>query len=224
MGARDNIVILGDFNLREISWVQDSSGFLFPDPGRSSLRPASINLLDGYCTAGLKQVNEILNSNRRTLDLCFVSEEIGLDCSVSRAPAPLVKDCRHHPPLLIIMPVNLENCFNDVIDSVLYNFSKGNFNDMNAFLASIDWEETFRDLDADCAASTFASILLYAIDQFVPRKHCLKTAKPAWSNSQLRLLKRKKRSALRLHSKHRTDQTKARYVHANIEYRELNNH
>ncbi|XP_055542506.1 uncharacterized protein LOC129728122 [Wyeomyia smithii] len=222
MAARDNTVILGDFNMREISWVPDSHGFLFPDPGHSSFRPASINLLDGYCTAGLKQANEIQNSNRRTLDLCFISEEIGSDCSVFRAPVPLVKECRHLPPLLMTLAVNLKNSFNEVIDSVMYDFGRGNYDEMNAFLASINWEETFCDTDANSAASTLSSILLYAIDQFVPRKNRRKPVKPAWSNPQLRILKSIKRSALRKHSKHRTEQTRARYVHANNEYRELN--
>ncbi|XP_055526921.1 uncharacterized protein LOC129719552 [Wyeomyia smithii] len=47
-------------------------------------------------------------------------------------------------------------------------------------------------------------------------------AKPAWTNADLKNLKKMKRAALRGHSKYRTDSTRARYMLANAEYKQLN--
>ncbi|XP_055632923.1 uncharacterized protein LOC129773349 [Toxorhynchites rutilus septentrionalis] len=65
-----------------------------------------------------------------------------------------------------------------------------------------------------------SSILLYAIDPFVPVKMKREDTKPAWSNGALKYLKRVKQSALRQFSKHRT---RAKYLKTNAEYKQLNN-
>lgn len=95
---------------------------------------------------------------------------------------------------------------------------------MNDFLAGINWVEVLQDYDANLAASTVSAILLYAIDQFVPVKTKREPSKPAWSNSDLKYLKKMKRQALRRHSKYRTDSTRARYNLVNSEYKQLNDH
>lgn len=91
-----------------------------------------------------------------------------LNCSVSQAPAPLVKECRHHPPLLINLNTTPLYNYRDTAEDVSYNFSKANFMAMNDFLANINWDETFDNCDANLAATILSNILLYSIDQFVP--------------------------------------------------------
>ncbi|XP_053698516.1 uncharacterized protein LOC128745465 [Sabethes cyaneus] len=221
---RDKIVILGDFNLSAISWQRNSHGSLFPIASRSSIGTAPRKLLDTYSTAGLKQMNGIENENHRTLDLCFVSDELCVDCTVTEAPVPLVKICRHHSPLLTQLKIRPQQRFRDTSESLSYEFSKTNFNGMNDFLGHVDWEEVLRDHDASLAASTISSILAYAIDQFVPVKSKRVPPKPAWANADLKRLKTIKRAALRRHSKYRTDATRIRYVEINTTYKQLNDH
>lgn len=223
MGPKDSIVIVGDFNLSTISWLSDSNGFHYPDNSHSSFRPASVILLDAYSTARLRQVNGIPNANGRLLDLCFISEELGQHCSVLQAPTPLVKSCRNHSPLLLTLEFSPDYNFQDNAEIVYYDFAKADFEGMNNFLAGVDWITTIPDGDANLAASTMCGILLYAIDQFVPKKHNRKPPKPAWSNSDLKHLKRLKRAALRKHSKYRTDSTRANYARVNDDYKCLNN-
>ncbi|XP_055542939.1 uncharacterized protein LOC129728519 [Wyeomyia smithii] len=222
MEARDNIVIIGDFNLSTISWLHSSHNFRFPDYSRSSIRPASFALLDAYSTARLQQVNGVLNTNNRLLDLCFISEDLGQNCSLLQALAPLVKYCRHHPPLLLTLEMHPEHRFEEIAEAVHYDFNRANFVGMNNFLAGVDWNTSLACDDANSAASTVCNILLYAIDQFVPKKRHRKPANPIWSNSVFKHLKRIKRAALRKFSKHRTDAAKAEYFRANAAYKRLN--
>lgn len=100
MGPRDKLVILGDYNLSAIFWQRNFHGYLFPVATRSSISLASRKLLDAYSTARLRQMNDVENENNRILDLCFFIEEIQNDCVVMQVPSPLVKMCRHHPPVL----------------------------------------------------------------------------------------------------------------------------
>lgn len=115
------------------------------------------------------------------------------------------------------------NCnFREVAESIFYDFGKARFVEMNDFFANVDWEEALRDCDADLGASKVSSIILYAIDQFVPKRVNREPTKPVWSNSELRGLRKRKRAALRKHAKYRTDSTKARYSKANSDYKRLN--
>ncbi|XP_062708085.1 uncharacterized protein LOC134288167 [Aedes albopictus] len=221
LGPRDNVIIVGDFNLSAISWQRTSCGYLFPISSRSSISAASRQLLDAYSTARLRQLNGVENENNRILDLCFFSEEISMDGVVMQAPSPLVKICRHHPPVLARMEISPQIRFCDTVENVSYDYSKADFNKINDFLAHVDWDDVFRDLDANLAASTLSGILWYAIDQYVPTKSERAAPKPAWSNADLRCLKRLKKAALRRHSKHRTDATRAVYLEVNTEYKKL---
>lgn len=222
MDARDNILILGDFNLREISWRVDSNGFSYPDCRYLNFGRTTTCLLDGYSTANLQQINVVPNSNNRMLDLAFVSEDLRPNCSVTQAPHPLVKDCMHHPALLLSLN-NCTNCqFQDTTEEVLLDFNKADFDGMNLFLSSIDWNTTFRDCDTDLAASTLSNIVFYAIDQYVPTKTNPEKAFPIWSNTRLKRLKTAKRRALRKFIRHRTARNRARYTKANKRYKILN--
>ncbi|XP_055523049.1 uncharacterized protein LOC129717219 [Wyeomyia smithii] len=222
MGATDNIVILGDFNLSTISWLHGSNNFRFPDNSRSSIRPASSVLLDAYSSARLRQVNGTMNANNRLLDLCFISEELGHSCSLLQAPAPLVKNCRHHPPLLMTFELLPEHHFEAIAETVHYDFYSTDFEGMKNFLADVDWTTSLSGDDANSAASTMSNILIYAIDRFVPKKLTREQPHPSWSNSELRRLKRLKRAALKKYSKRRTDLSKAEYLRANTAYKRLN--
>ncbi|XP_062713911.1 uncharacterized protein LOC134290735 [Aedes albopictus] len=219
---KDNVVILGDFNLSSIAWQCSSFGFFFPCTTRSSMGQTSRELLDAYSTAGLRQMVGVKNENNRSLDLFFVSEELGVNCSVMHAPAPLVKICRHHPPLLMCLEASPSRTFHDTSESVSYDFSRANFGEMNVFLERVNWDEILSGSDANLAASTLSGVLLYAIDQFVPVISKREPTKPAWSNAALKNLKRAKQAALRRHSKYRTDTTRASYLEANTAYKHLN--
>lgn len=222
--AKDNMLILGDFNLSGVVWQQNSYDVLFPDPSRSLVSLASRNLLDGYNTAGLRQICNINNANDRMLDLCFVSDEIRVDTIVTRAPLPLVKNSPHHPALLVMLKETPQYSFNPTSDDLSYDFRRANFDGMSEFLNHIDWNDILNDSDVNLAAVTFSAILSYAIDQYVPVRSNIKLHKPAWSNSQLRHLRNLKRAALRTHSKYRTDSSRLAYVVTNRNYKRLNHY
>lgn len=68
----------------------------------------------------------------------------------------------------------------------------------------------------------FSVIVLYAIDQFVPKRFHRPPTNPPWSNYRLKQLKRLKRSTLRKYSKFKTLSSKLEYHAANVRYKRLN--
>lgn len=224
MELSDKVIIIGDFNLAGITWKQSSSNYLFPDPTKSTLASNSIHLLDGYSTASLCQTNHVPNSNGRLLDLCYVTEDLLRDDAfqLSAAPAPLVKSCRHHPPLHISIRVPQACTYFDTADSTYYDFGRTDFTSMKNFLEGVDWDMVLAGRDANSAAKIFSDILSYAIDQFTPKRHKQPKIYPPWSNPHLKRLKSIKRSNLKKYSKYRTNIFKSNYITSNKQYKQLN--
>lgn len=220
MNIGDDILILGDFNLR-IKWIHNNSGYLYPDASHSTINSLTAKLLDSYSTAGLIQLNHIVNDNRRLLDLCFSSCDSVNKYSIALAPSPLVKRCRHHPPLLITAGVS-SITFKSTCESIIYCYRRTDFNAMNQFFTGIDWFELLINADVDSATSTISNVIVYAIDQFTPKTVHRQPPHPPWSNNHLKRLKRLKRSALRKTSKFPARRFRIRYAITNNRYKKLN--
>lgn len=222
MEPKDNIVLLGDYNLPGIKWIINSSNYLYPDSLHSSANYQTERLLDSFSFAGLCQINGILNENSRILDLCFASTEMVHNATVSEAPSPLVKSSHHHPSLLISLRVSPPLVFANTAEVICYNYSKADFSSMNAFLLNTNWDAIFNVNDVDSATLKLSHVLLNAIDNFVPKKRNEGNLHPPWTNHHLKRLKSIKRFTLRKFSRYRNNVWKSRYVVANNEYRRLN--
>lgn len=99
MKIYDSTLVLGDFNLSCLHWISNTTASLFVDVSSSTISPLSARFFDDHYLVNLAQINDIANENNIRLDLCFVNSDVLGQYSVTRAPAPLVKDVRHHPPL-----------------------------------------------------------------------------------------------------------------------------
>lgn len=170
MKPNDAVLLIGDFNLPGIRWVLNTSKYLHPDTRHSSMNSLAEHLIDSFSFARLCQMNGVLNSNNRILDLCFVSSDIMHNTTVIESPSPLVKSCHHHPPLLVSLYVPPPLIFTCSAESICYNYSKADFLSMNSFFESVNWSEMLNIHDIELAALSITNVLLYAIDQFVPMK------------------------------------------------------
>ena len=84
---RDEIIVLGDFNLPGIKWKPWQHGFLHVDTELSTFHAGTASILDNYSTCTLLQINNVTNENGRIVDLCFVSDR-DVAPNICTAPAP----------------------------------------------------------------------------------------------------------------------------------------
>lgn len=220
MNVNDCIMVIGDFNFPAIRWTRSPTNKLFPNLALTPANKLKLDLLDDYSTANLNQLNDMCNSSNNVLDLCFVTSEVPTSCTLLPAPVPLVKDVRHHLPLLIsISCMTLTFC--DIGTEFFLDYRHGNYERMNDFLTNIDWKRLLDNRDADAAADTWTRVISHAINTYVPRKQRLPPKYPPWSTHRLQNLKTSKRAALKKYAKHPTDRWKNRYKASNRKYSTL---
>lgn len=110
------------------------------------------------------QVNNIPNDRQVFLDLIFSNVS---DVTVSRAVDNILPNSVHH--IAYCFNINLQFQFLP-IKEYYFDFRGTNYLAVNDFLASVDWEECFRDVDVCIAAEKFHSIVNECLSLYVPRK------------------------------------------------------
>ena len=195
MNKCDSIVILGDFNLPNVSWhySSDSSSY---DP--SSLCPYYDILLENISDLGVYQINGVLNSNEKMLDLVFV-DDVGSFIVSCIDPISVPED-RYHPTLGIIFEVEYGE-LTKVHDSIIrksFCFNHTNYNDLNDMLQHTDWSFLFNvRLDnvnsIDFLVENFYNIMNNCFSKCVPQSHQkFEHTGPPWNSKELSRLKNRK--------------------------------
>ncbi|XP_062539101.1 uncharacterized protein LOC134207392 [Armigeres subalbatus] len=216
----DEVLILGDFNLTSIIWTPIHSSFFRLDLESFMFHAGAVKLLDNSSIATLSQINDEVNENNRSLDLCFVSGHTTAP-SICLVPAPLVKDVAHHRPLVIAVEDNVMRDFFNPPAVVSYDFHKADHRSITEVLSNMDWEHILDPVNINSAAETFSHIMVYIIDRHVPKKSVRSDSRIPWMTNALRSLKRCKKAALRSYTKHRTLPLKFHYVRLNNEYKRI---
>jgi len=158
------ILVFGDFNLPDISWVPHSN-YLLPI---ASLSVVGSNFVDAMASFDLKQINNIFNIRNRLLDLIFATGNFfELNFFIEECSDCLVKNDEHHKSILLDINVSVKE-FLKPLESVCFDFKRGDYCSLNSFFNDIDWLSLFDFCDLDCAVSRFYDILFFGFSEFVP--------------------------------------------------------
>lgn len=149
----DRLCVLGDFNLSDVGWsnLPNSNEFL---PSNVN-KPFEITVIDTFLSLGLTQINTVLNKLNKVLDLIFINQD--LNFSLSESSFPFTAATAHHTALEIRIKaykfaVGVNN------NMVRYNYFKANFDDLNYFIYSLNWENL---LDNEIIAVCYESFLTH---------------------------------------------------------------
>ncbi|KAL4148808.1 hypothetical protein QTP88_002960 [Uroleucon formosanum] len=103
--------------------------------------------------------NNVSNAFGSLLDLIFVNNN---QFNVTAVDDPLVPEDRYHPALTIdynpvfnLLPNNVHHSF--------FNFHKADYLHISEFFLTFNWRDTFSNLDANLAMSTFYDALHYSV-------------------------------------------------------------
>lgn len=181
--VEDKFYVLGDFNMTEVGWIPDPGDVDFSSNGFSddavyesnSLLPhnidssANADLLYCLMGSGLCQVNGLRNFQGRTLDLVFCNDPCNV--KVSKSVSPMVRIDKYHEPIEIEFIVESDVVINFNPDEHEFNFRKAKFDELNVYLASIDWDgELSKCAEIDSVVDRFYEILHVGFERYVPKK------------------------------------------------------
>lgn len=167
-----DIIIMGDFNIPEFLACR---GGLTSSPNFFQVS----RLAEFY---NIDQYNEIVNKNKRILDLVFSSRPV----LVERMSEPVVPEDGHHPALSISLNIDrVAAKWFPTIRSNEFNFRKANFLELYSSLSLTDWSFLDGYDSVNAAVNAFYSKLYSIFEQFVPKKRNGKLSRtyPPWFDS-----------------------------------------
>lgn len=197
----DEVLVIGDFNLPEILWVNDED-----DPGTFDACNISTEkeaiLVDGCTDLGLGQICDIKNNFGHVLDLAFTTMT---DClTLNLASHRLKNDSVFHKALELNFCVEMIQ-EDDKIDEWYRDFNHADYEAINEFLSEVDWNAIFHDIEIEECVRIFDQHLCHAVEQFVPlRKRRVHCSRP-WLSADLRNLRNVKNRAYKTYLSTLTD-------------------
>lgn len=216
----DTVIIVGDFNLPYLKWVQsnDESHFIASNPSSNK----EILFTDCLSDSGLFQLSGITNNLDRQLDLVFTSD--ANNCIVSESHHLLSHlDC-YHPPLSITFSYDNVNKALNSEYSYRFNFRKVNFTELNNSFSKVNFQHIFdcKHIKIDDAVAQFYGKIFNCFQQsvpFVPQKNF--SSSPPWYNKDLRELRNKRNKLWSAYLKSRSDSDFHNYQNAYTHFSEL---
>lgn len=189
----DRIVIVGDYNLPQLVWSYDEDvNSLLPSNASTE---QEIALVESMVASGLHQLNSLLNSNGRTLDLAFVNEPN--DVELIEPPSALLRIDNHHKPFVLRIDVNdsyMELSSDNNVDD--FDFRRCSFPELNNAILNVNWTEMFQAADTDETVRMFYEKLYDILEELVPRRRRRTYSfKHPWWTSELQHLRNVLRKA-----------------------------
>ena len=175
--ASNQVLLMGDFNLPNISWNE----------GTASNQYFQSDLLSLFAEYGLDQrVLEPTHVRGNVLDLVFVSDSNMIyDVDIKH---PLTPQCDHNIITFRGFATPVPNSENNIPEK-RFNFRKTNFSELRTYLHNVNWDEmrfNFDTFTTQKFADLFYTILFGGIELFTPlAKVSVKSLKFGWSSETL---------------------------------------
>jgi len=175
MSPNTDILIIGDYNLPNVRWFNDTNGSLQYTLGSvcsNNIRQAD-TLYAYFNEFNFYQHNNISNMHGNTLDLFS-----NLRCiRVLPAHDPLLPCDIFHPPLTFSLPIS-GTAPVEITEQIKFDFKRANFSVINDYLNS--WDMELRDLNVDDAVNLVYYHLNHIIDSCVPSYTISRSSYPIW--------------------------------------------
>lgn len=169
------VIVVGDFNVPAFRTQQ-------------TMLSSKVSNLQGFCDLlDLKQVNSVLNSDNRLLDLIFSTPSCNIEAT--REEEFFVLEDRYHPALSITLKITAESrspVFASSCDEC-YNFRKADFIALYEDLRQVDWSFLDGFTDVNIALHEFYLVLYSVLDRSVPKSsRCKSSSFPPWFTKEIK--------------------------------------
>lgn len=194
------ILVLGDFNLHDISWILDDEDqrIFLPQltnlhdtngQNRSTYHADAMEFLNKMMSLPLMQISNLRNKYSNVLDLAFVNEPNDFTISEDKnSLIDLQQQDLSHVPFQIDIDYSKKSTSNVEIVTI-YQYAKGNYERLCAQLEAINFHHEFLNRDIDSAYDFFIRTLKNFIDMNIPTIQVKKYSnKPKWWTTKLQKL------------------------------------
>jgi len=157
---RDLLIVLGDFNLPDISWSPPTDSLV--------AIPLSVHdFIDGLFELSLQQVSFIRNSLKRQLDLVFVSDPS--EVTVSRIEALVVPEDRYQPTLDLTICLPCVDTLSPLVPQTKRRcFRKCDYKKLNVMISQYNWTGLYNCMDIESVTELFYIVLNNFFNECVP--------------------------------------------------------
>lgn len=190
LNCNDKILIMGDFNIRNIDWIKNPNGNLM---AHNITGDKAFKLINTLNVCGLNQHNSVLNCDMKTLDLVLSTQDMNA-VSIFSSQSSLVPIDKYHPPITI--KINLSVEYLTEIEHRKLNFRKADYALISETLRIMNWD-FITTPPIDSAVFQFYVVINDIIRNFVP-PYKKKRRHPFWFSMELiKLLKKKEKARLK---------------------------
>ncbi|CAK1584851.1 unnamed protein product [Parnassius mnemosyne] len=188
-------LILGDFNINTINWIYNNDSIVNSRLCANSKVEQS--LWDFITLNDLRQHNDLLNHNKRILDLVLSNMD---NINISKPSHVLSKIDLHHPPVQVSLTFSKKVVNIPITTHTKLNYFKADYNSICTALQEIEWHWEFSScVSVDAMVEKFYYIIRELIHKHVPRKIVKNNKYPYWFSKQLiKRLNEKNRLRLRV--------------------------
>lgn len=172
----NEICLVGDYNLPNITG---------PETKLICLDIRYKELSNFINLHALKLVNQVKNSNEKTLDLVIVPEECRYSTKVTKSDNPLTTVDLHHPAISIeLLPLQISG--NESLPkNKTYNFKKCDFLSLTTMIRDTDWQLVLDSTDCNEATHFFYNKIYEIFDLVVPREERKSRRYPSWFTKEM---------------------------------------
>lgn len=194
-GENDICILMGDFNLPNVNWMEDDEGsrFLLPLNVKSDIESL---VVDSMFALDMLQVNGVANENGRHLDLIFSTDYERSE--VRKSAIPLVRNEIHHFALELCVSVCAEKGPDKRHErnNFVFDFNRTNYNGLLAYLTEVDWTTLLSGVDIEESIRRLYGRIEAGLRRFTPvSRSRSRSSHPPWIKGPLiNLINRQKKA------------------------------
>ena len=182
--SKDNLIILGDFNLPRIDWANNHTI-------QNSYEEEFLGcLMDNYLHQHVSEPTRSRSRQRENvLDLVITKDEDLINNL--NLMSPLGKS--DHLVLRVI--VNEPTTYHATCQEKKFKFYEGDYDSMKDKILNYNWEEFFMGKSANQCWEVFRDLIISLQEEFIPVTKAVLNPKPGWMNKNVRSALRSKQRA-----------------------------
>lgn len=199
--SKNQIVVIGDFNYKEIDWQNNIVNTLQNHPA-SKFYDCINDLFLKQCIMEPTRFRH--GQSHNTLDLLLTNCEEAI--SNIRIEAPLGKSDH------AVIRFNVDTDFHVREQQAGYCYYRGNYDAIRGELADVDWPELIGTKSTQSAWNTFQCTMNGLIAKYIPKKRHSLNLKPPWQNRDINNSKKSKNKAWNKYRKDPSDANWQQYA------------